>query len=376
MTPTNYYKDTFYDKNYEGEAGGDAIYDKYTYLSVKNTFGIALLEGFNKYMKAGLKGFVSYELRNYKMPALLDGATDYYLAKYNEHCLHLGGQLSKTQGDTFHFNLSAEFGMTGIDAGSLALDFNTDLNFRLFGDTLRLAANAYFHRTVPSFFHENFLSKHLKWDQSLSAETRTHLEGIFKYEKTNTQLRIAIDELQNYIYYGISYNPSDEGPKSLTGGVYQESSNIHVMMAQLRQTLTLGILNWENVITYQNSSNQEVLPVPDLNIFSNLFIKFKIAKVLTVELGGCATYFTKYYAPDYIPQIAQFAVQKNADSRVEIGGYPYVDVYANMHLKRARFFVAMSHVNAGSGNKNYFLAPHYPTNTRVLRFGVSWNFYN
>ncbi len=376
LTPKNYYNDTYYDTDYEGGASGDSMYDKYTYLSIKNTFGIALLEGFNKYMKAGLKGFISYEMRNYQMPALLDGSTQYYLEKFNEHSLHIGGQMSKTQGETFHFNLGADIGMTGIDAGSLALDFSTDLNFRLLGDTVRLAANAYFHRTKPSFFHNNFLSKHLKWDQSLDAETRTHLEGRFTYEKTKTQLRIAIDEMQNYIYYGMYYNTTTDGRKALTGGVYQESGNIHVMMAQLRQTLTWGVLNWENVLTYQNSSNQDVLPVPDLNIFTNLFLKFKIAKVLTVELGGCATYFTKYYASDYLPQIAQFAIQKNTESRVEIGGYPFVDVYANMHLKRARFFVAMSHVNAGSGNKNYFLAPHYPTNTRVLRLGISWNFYN
>ena len=105
-------------------------------------------------------------------------------------------------------------------------------------------------------------------------------------------------------------------------------------------------------------------------------VKFRIAKVLTVELGGCATYFTRYYAPDYLPQLSVFAIQQNDDSRVEIGGHPYIDVYANMHLKRARFFLSMSHVNAGSGSKDYFLTPHYPTNTSVLRFGVSWNFYN
>ncbi len=375
-TPSEYYNETFYDKNFEGVASGDSIFDKYQYLSVKNTFGIALLEGFNKYMKAGLKGFVSYELRNYKMPALLDGATDYYLSKYTDHCFNVGGQLSKTQGKTFHFNLAAEFGITGMNAGSLALDFNTDLNFRLLGDTVRLAANAYFHRTQPKYFQEQFLSKHLKWNQSLNAETRTHLEGLFSYEKTNTKLRIAVDEIQNYIYYGMNYIHTDNGPKALTGAVCQESGNINVFTAQLRQTLRWGVLNWENVVTYQNSSNQEVLPLPDLNLFTNLFLHFKIAKVLTVELGGCMTYFTKYYASDYLPQIAQFAVQQEPDSRVELGGYPYVDVYANMHLKRARFFVAMSHINAGSGDKNYFLAPHYPTNTRVLRFGISWNFYN
>ena len=131
----------------------------------------------------------------------------------------------------------------------------------------------------------------------------------------------------------------------------------------------------------------EVDPLPGVTIFaaiflqaglkiSNLFLKFRVARVLSIELGGCVTYFSKYNAPDYLPQLSQFAVQQNADSRVEIGGYPWVDVYANMHLKRARFFVSMSHVNAGSGSKQYFLTPHYPTNSRVLHFGVSWNFYN
>jgi hypothetical protein len=376
LTPQDYYADTFYDTDDEGNFGGVGINDKYKYLSVKNTFGLALLEGFNKYMKAGLKGFVSYEMRNYKMPAVLEGATNYYLAKHSEHCLNVGGQLSKTQGKTFHFNLAAEIGVTGMQSGALALDFNTDLNFKLWGDTLRLAAKAFFHRTKPSYFHENYLSKHLMWNQSLSAETRTHIEGLFTYDKTRTQLRVAVEELQNYIYYGMSYNTTSTGREQLTGGVFQESGNINVMTAQLKQDFTLGVLNWENVVTYQNSSNKDVLPLPSLNIFTNLYLKFRIAKVLLVEFGGCATYFTKYEAPDYLPQIGQFAIQKNAESRKEIGGYPYIDVYANMHLKRTRFFIAMSHVNAGSGSKEYFLAPHYPTNTRVLRVGVSWNFYN
>ena len=142
------------------------------------------------------------------------------------------------------------------------------------------------------------------------------------------------------------------------------------------QNFRLGPLNWENVLTYQNSSSPTVLPLPALNLFSNLFLKFKIARVLSVELGGSMTYFTKYEAPDYLPQLNQFAIQKNGNSRIEIGGYPFFDIYANMHLKRARFFVSMTHVNAGSGSKMYFLTPHYPTNGRVLHMGVSWNFFN
>ncbi|MBR1547687.1 MAG: putative porin [Prevotella sp.] len=378
LSPTDYYANSYYNLDNGNAYSGDSIYDQTRYLSVKNTFGIALLEGFNKYMKAGLKVFASHEYRRYQMPALAtDDATAYYMEKWTGHCLNIGGQMAKTQGRTLHFNLAAELGLTGMDAGSLAVNFTTDLNFKLLGDTVRLAANAWFHRSTPTFFQDSYHSKHMWWDQSLESETRTHLEGMFTYDKTDTRLRVAIDEIQNYTYFGMSYTVDDNFMrKGLTGGVYQASGNINVLTAQLMQNVRYGIINWENVVTFQNSSNSDVLPLPALNIFTNLYLKFKIARVLNVELGGCATYFTPYKAPDYLPQIGQYAVQQNSDSRVEIGGYPYVDVYANMHLKRARFFIAMSHVNAGTGSKKYFLTPHYPTNSRVMHLGVSWNFYN
>jgi hypothetical protein len=297
--------------------------------------------------------------------------------KWSGHCLNIGGQLSRHQGKTFHFDLEAELGVTGMESGSLSVDFNTDLNFPLFGDTVQLAAKAYFHRVTPNFFLNNYHSKHLWWSQDLDSETRTHVEGLFSYQKTNTQLRIAIDEIQNYTYFGMKYTLDDQLNRTgLTGGVFQESGNINVLTAQLTQNFQLGPLNWENVVTYQNSSNTEVLPLPALNVFSNLFLKFKIARVLDVELGGCVTYFTKYEAPDYLPMLNQFAIQQNAESRVELGGYPFVDIYANMQLKRARFFVAMTHVNAGSGTKMQFLTPHYPMNNRTFRMGVSWTFIN
>ena len=379
QTPSDYYAKTYYDLNDELAFSGDSIFDKTKYLSVKNTVALAMLEGFNKYAKAGLKAFVSYEYRRFQMPDLLQtDSSSYYLNKWTGHCLNIGGQLSKTQGKTLHFNLLAELGVTGMDAGALSVDFHTDLNFPLFGDTIQLAANAYFHRRVPHFLQEQYHSKHLWWDQSLDSETRTHVEGLFTYQKTDTRLRIAIDEIQNYTYFGTSYTTATTGTtrQALTAGVFQESGNINVLTAQLMQNVRWGILNWENIITYQNSSNADVLPLPALNVFTNLYLKFRIARVLLVELGGSCTFFTKYDAPDYVPQLQQFAIQQNSDSRVTLGGYPFVDVYANMHLKRARFFVAMTHVNAGSGSRMQFFTPHYPTDNRVLHVGVSWNFYN
>jgi hypothetical protein len=164
--------------------------------------------------------------------------------------------------------------------------------------------------------------------------------------------------------------------KGMTANVNQYGSNLNVMTAQLMQDFKLGPLHWDNIITYQNCSNTDVLPLPNWNFYSNLYLAFKIAGVLSVELGADVSYFTNYYAPDFCPQLNQFAVQQNEDSRVELGGYPFVNVYANMHLKRARFFVMMANATNGMANKMAFLAPHYPTNGSILRMGVSWNFSN
>lgn len=372
-SPDGYYKHRYYDKGIL--FGNDSIYDQTKHQMLRNVFGIGLLEGFNKYVKAGLKAFISYEHRGYEMPDTLSGITN--IQRWNENDITIGGLLSKTQGHTLHFNLGAEAWVAGDNVGQLHLDFSTDLNFPLFGDTVQLAAKAYFHRDNPGFFQTKYHAKHVWWDNNdLSAETRTRIEGIFSYSKTNTTLRVGIEEMQHYTYFGMSYDNIDDKRTNLTASVLQESGNINIMMAQLHQNFRLGPLNWENVITYQNTSNKEVLPLPTWNIFSNLYLKFKVAKVLGVELGADAIWFSKYYAPDFCPAINQFAIQQNTDSRVELGGYPFVDVYANMVLKKVRFFVMMSHVNAGSGSRMQFLTPHYPTNGSIIHFGVSWVFYN
>lgn len=375
QAPANYYLDRHYTQGYK--YGNDSIYDMTRHLQIKNTFALALLEGFNKYVKAGLKGFVTHEYRNYEMPDLIENTDSSYQRSWSEHNVSVGGQLSKTQGKTMHFNAMLETWLVGEDAGQLKLDFNTDLNFKLLGDTVRLAAHAYFHRLNPTFYQRTYHSKHLWWDNDdLSKETRTRIEGLLTYEKTSTKLRVAIEEIQNYTYYGMSYTTSTTGRTGMTAGVYQESGNINVLTAQLHQNFRLGPLNWENVVTYQNSSNTDVLPLPQFNIFTNLYLKFKIARVLSVEMGADATYFTKYNAPDFCPMINQFAIQKNEESRVELGEYPFIDVYANMKLKGVRFFVMMGNVLNGSGNHMKFLAPHYPTNGMVMHMGVSWPFYN
>ena len=372
-TPTDFYANTY---TVDEPLTGDSIYDKTRHYRLKNTFALSLLEGFNKWAKAGLKAFITSELRHFTLPSATGTDT------YNEHNLSFGAQLSKKQGKTFHYDAIAETWLTGEDAGQLKIDGSADLNFKLFGDTLTLTANGFFYRLNPTFYYRHYHSRHAWWDNTnMSKILHSRIQGILNYQKTRTTLRVAVDEIKNYTYFASSHTITSGKRVNHAITVNQNSGAIHLLTASLSQDFTFGPLNWESVITYQNSSNKTVLPVPTLNLYSNVYLRFKIAHVLRCDFGADVRYFTKYYAPDYVPSLGQYAVQTNtnttgSDSRVEIGNYPVVNVYANFHLKHTRFFIMMSHLNAGTGKKNYFYTPHYPLNQSILRFGLSWNFFN
>ena len=379
-SPKGYYADNFYVARPGGGYVADSIFDKTKYTNLRNTLAIAMLEGFNKYVPAGLKAFVSHEFRRYELPDLIEGTDSAYLRRWTEHNVSIGGQLIRTQGSLLHYNLLAEAFLVGEDAGSLKLDAQGDLNIPLLGDTVRLDAKASLHRVNPLFLQRHYHSKHLWWDNDFDHETRTHIEGILTYPKTDTRLRVAVDNIQKYTYLGTNYNLAESNDDYLiqdfTAAYRQHDEAVNVLTAQLDQRLSLGPIHWDNIVTWQKCSDKEVLPLPELNVFSNLYLKFMVAHVLSVELGASATWFTEYDAPQFVPQLNQYAVQENPDSRVSIGNFPFVDVYANLHLKHARFFIMMNNVTAKNFDRRAFLTPHYPLNRSVLYLGISWNFFN
>lgn len=351
----------------------DSISDNTKYFSLRNTFAVGLLEGFNKYVPMGLKVFLAHQLRHYELPEL-----EYQTVKYNENNLSLGGQLIKQQGSLFHYLATAEFFVLGEDLGSIKIDGTGDMKLRLGKrDSLNVNLKAFYHLTNPTFLQRHYHSKHFWWDNTdMSKQMQTHLEGAVSLSRTRTTLRVAYDNFNKLVYLATSYDVNNHLISKYTANIRQSGENISLFTVMLEQNFKVGILNWENRITFQSSSNQDILPAPKLNIWTNLYLAFKIARVLDVNFGADMYWFTKYYAPEYCAQLGQYAVQENEAVRTKVGGYPYVDVYANFRLKQCRFFVMMSHVNSGAGNRNYFLAPHYPQNERLLRLGLCWTFFN
>jgi len=337
--------------------------DTTTYVGVKNTFGIALLEGFNRYAKAGLTVFVSHKLNKYTLMAR--DTTQQY--NYTENEVFVGGELSKQQGELLHYRAIGEIGIAGEAISQFKVNGDADLNFRLGRDTVNFIARASITNTLPVFYMRHYHGRHYWWDnENMDNEFRTRIEGELNIDRWGTNIRGGVENIKNYTYFDYEARPA------------QHSGNIQILTARINQNFKLGILHLDNEVIWQKSSNNTELPLPDLNIYSNLYIDAKLAKkVLSLQLGADVRYFTKYYAPAYSPGIQQFHIQtNNVDDRVEIGGYPIVNIYANFHLKRTRFFVMMYHINNGMGNRNAFLVPHYPINQRLFKIGLSWNFYD
>ena len=374
-TPANYYTNLFY---------GDltSVKDRTKALSVKNTLGISLREGFNKWAQMGVAAFISHELLRYSLP-ILDPNGLLGRKRYDEHDIAVGGQITRTQGKYIHYDIEGQLSILGDNIGDFSADGTLTSDIPLSRrDTLAVEIHGMVDGLSPDFYLRHYHSQFLWWDKpNWANEFHGRIEGSLHLPRIGTHLYVGFENIKNFTYLAMENTVlSTSSGNALPGDfshnvvVRQAGSNIQVFSARLVQKLKFGPLHWDNDITYQTSSNGDVLPLPKLNIYSNLYLHFRIAKVLNVELGGDLRYFTKYYAPDYSPAIQQFAIQDANHPRIKIGNYPLVSVYANLHIKHCRIYVLMQHVNQGSGHR--FWAPHYPMDPRTFHFGVSWNFFN
>ena len=345
--------------------------DRTSYLTVSNTVGLSLLEGFHKYAKFGLSAFLTYDIVRYNQTAdTLDRTTATGLTpfpegigtivpKATEHNLSVGGQLSKQRGSLLTYTATAKIGISGRESGNIALDGNVTTRFPLFGDSVAITGHALFTNRKAPYFMENYLSNHFIWKNDFGKERTLSFGGRLLLPKTGTLLEIEASNVQNHLYFGPDFMPAQHG------------GSVRVFSACLSQNLSAGIFNWNNRITYQTTSDDAVIPLPSLAVYSNMYIKFKVA-TLSVQLGVDCDYYTRYYAPAYQPATASFANQQ----KVKLGNYPFMNLYANFKLSKVRFFVLMSHINQGWFSKDYFSVVDYPLNPRRFQLGLSVDFAN
>ena len=357
----NYYDNAFLNNGYTADTAA--------LLEVRNTLGLALVEGFHKWAKFGLTAFIEHDFRKYVrlVPyATLLGNSFYskpYVNNFVNHYESLvwaGGELSKRTGELLTFSALAKICILGEKLGDFELSGDLKTTFKLWDHPVSLSADGSIKNQHPDYFLDNYVSNHFIWGNHFRNEYKTLVRGNLTIPALGFEAYAGVENLSNLIYFNTAAVPD------------QYTGNIQVVSLSLKQHLGAGILNWDNDVVYQLSSNQNVLPLPILSVLTDLYLKFTLSKVLLTHLGVDCRYNTAYYAQAYMPAIGQFYNQKE----LKIGNYPFMNAYANFHLKRMRFFIMYSHLSRFFADPQYFSAPHYPLNPAIVKVGLSWNFYD
>jgi len=349
----------FYSNNYYSDNIDETkinTRDSTKFMSLKNTFAVTLEEKFNRILKFGLAAFVEHEFIYRTV------SSDWLrFVSYYENNISVGGMLSKNEGKTIKYNASGQVVVVGRCIGDFDVKGNLLTTFRVLKDTLSLSAGVFFGANTQDYLMENYYSNHFNWNNNFDKTLNLKIKARISLQKTGISIGFNMANITNFVYFDENAMPA------------QHNGNVQVMAFDATANLKFWKFHWDNKLVYQISSNREVLPLPDFAVYTNLYFKTKIFKVLLVQLGMSCRYNTAYYAPRYMPATGQFYLQNEE----KIGNYPQMNVYLNLHLKRARIYVQYSHWNKDVfGGKKYFLMPDYPMNPGTFQIGVSWAFYN
>ena len=353
--------------------------DKMNNFYVTNTLSLSLLEGSTKWALAGLSGFARYEYKNYSMPDTLANGTE-YMRRYNEGNFSIGAQLEKAQGENLTFRAEIESIILGSNIGDFTLSGDMKLKYPIRGKEASIGAYALMSAKESPFFYANHHSTFAWWDKNFDKEFRTRIGGYINIENTGTRFQLDVENVSGYIYLkndaGAYINKDSVTQPSYSITAAQHSGSIQILSATLQQNFKLGPIHWDNHITYQLSGNKDIIPLPELNIFTDLYFKFVYYKRLHMEVGANALFFTKYNAPDYCPAVGMYHLQNESFTR-EVGGYPLMTAYVNCYIRGARFYIMYYHANDNQmSNRDSFIVPGYPANPIMLKWGFSWTLFD
>lgn len=361
---------SFFDHTYLSNNGTNELAG---YWALTNTVGISLHEGFSKYAKMGAAAYATYEVRKFtqNIDTIAPGSEEqlgldihpfYEIAPHTtEHAVWVGGQIWKRQGSWLTYEADGRVGLVGAVLGDIDISGHIGTLIPMMKDSLSIRAYAFFKNTEPSLLYKQYVSNHFIWKNNFGKTRRLRVGGEISFPRSGTYINAGVENIQNYIYFDNNCLPT------------QNTNNIQVISATLKQNLSLSIFHLDLEGTYQFTSDKKSLPLPEFSAYGNFYLLFSIAKVMHMQVGVDCRWYSAFKAPAYQPAL----LSRYNQDEIEIGNYPFANAYVNVKLKKARFYVLYSHANQGLfGGRNYFSIPHYPLNPAILQLGVSVDFAN
>ena len=354
-----FFKNTYYSTDY--------IKDSIRFNKLNNVLQLKQYENANRKASFGKRAFLGIDFINTTSPGLdstkfAGSDTAKFESIVNNYSnLYVGGGIFRETGKFWTWNFDGTIYLLGAKAGQTELSGIISKPFTVFKDSMAaLVIGGSINNKVADYFQEEFYSNHYRWKNNFNMEQRMDVNGSIISPKFKLKLSGNYAIINNYIYN------NDKGIPS------QTNNELLVLSAFADKDFNYRNLHFRIRALWQAASNEEYIHLPDLSAFVSAYYKFVISKVLFTQIGVDTRYNTMYYADAYSPATGLFYLQNEK----KYGNYPYIDVYANLRLKRTRVFFQMLNIGTNFLNTEYITTPHYPMPRSSFRFGISWLFYD
>ncbi len=260
------------------------------------------------------------------------------------------------------WSADVKFYPSGYRGGDLNLNGHIRLQLRPGEKPLLLEGGFKLDRRSAGYWMENLFTNHFAWSNRFGHQTETTFEAALRIPHRAFEAVARLGVISDKLYF----NRDAEAA--------QASGEVSLTSVYVRKNFRLGGLNLDHRVLLQWSSDQQVVPVPLATAYLSYYYQFWVVKnVLQMQVGIDGRYNTRYYAPGYNPALSAFYNQRE----MEVGNYPYADIFITGKWKRMRIFLKYQHVNKGLfGNGEYFAVARYPLNPGMFKMGISWGFYD
>ena len=252
----------------------------------------------------------------------------------------------------------------GRSAGDFLYEANT--SFMLSKSIGRIVLGAYTQNQSPSQMYERVDYQYHQWDRNFEKLKINNLS--FRYENSKYAFAAKAEYflMSNYLYFKETSSAKQISPE-------QFGTNINLLKITLAKDFKFGRFKLDNYLVYQKTDFQDVLRTPEVYSFNSFYYATKFFKVLYTNFGFDLRFNTPYKAPAYAINVSQFY---NDNSPLEYSTYPVMDLWVRANLKRANLFLKYDYVSQGWFSKGFYTVRSYPMQDKLLKFGISWNFYN
>jgi hypothetical protein len=230
----------------------------------------------------------------------------------------------------------------------------------------KIILDAYSQNASPGLVYTRWNTNHYIFYNNFNNQKTTSASFEYINDAAQVDLKAEYFLITDYLYFDAPDGGNDAQPTQL-------DNPINLLKITLSKKLSWW-RHWhfDNSVVYQKTDYQNTLRTPTAYTYSSLYYGRLLFNVLNTYIGIDVRYNTPYVAPSYAVGLDEFYNGPN----ITFPSYPVATVFIKATLYRTNFFIMYDYANQGLQSNGFYTVDRYPMQDHLLKFGVTWGFFN